>query len=133
MNLLKHWKIILSLSAIFTAGMVAGGSLTLAWAKNQQLERTSVDFYTEATMNRLVKELQLTPAQAQKIQPVIADTGTEMNGLYRDTLQRVWTLIDASSNKIEEHLDEKQKGRFKSYLAEVRKKFNARMSQGTAG
>ncbi len=133
MNALKNWKILLSLTAIFTAGMVTGGSLCLVWVKKTVRERTSVDFYTEAAMNDLVKELQLTKEQALQIQPVVADTGTQMKSLYRDTLSSVWNILESSSKEIESHLDDQQKERFRSFLAKRRARFEKRMKVGNAG
>ena len=111
---LTRWKLLAYVAAIFAAGGITGASI--AWSVFNQKTADPVRSLkiTQRLHNRLEKRLDLTPAQMQKIDPIINKLGADMNSVYSDTVRRLSDLEDAAEPQISAELTAEQKARLEA-------------------
>ena len=115
---MKRWKLGLTFTAVFLAGMIAGG-LTILRIIPPFGGVPDAGSMTAHLMRRLNHDLPLTPEQTAKIQPIIARTTEQTLASHREFTSRIEAIIDASDSEIESLLDPTQKARFESNASET--------------
>jgi Spy/CpxP family protein refolding chaperone len=119
-------KIIFYLCAIFLAGGIAGGAIawtaTATAAAEPPKPHGRPDFHKmcDKMRARLQERLELTPAQLQKIDPILQESAKEIQGIQERTLQQVEQVIKRSHAQIALELSDGQKVKLQAYEQERR-------------
>src|ERR1041385_5233038 len=112
MNHLSKWRVGLYLAAIFIAGGVTGWTIAARTTKEKMYSSIRSDEFAAHLRERVRSGLDLTPAQAAKIEPIIAKTCSEMKSIHRDTYKRISQFISNLNSQISAELTPDQKTRF---------------------
>ena len=83
---MRHWKIILSLVAIFIVGFVSGGVMTLAITKRVIARHTTTTNLGVTVAQHYARQLDLTPEQVEKLKPIFARAAADVRSPDRMTL-----------------------------------------------
>jgi hypothetical protein len=114
---MKRWKITLAFVAVFFAGVIVGGMAVMRLIPPPFGPFSSAAKMTAHMMRRLKSDLELSPEQTAKIQPVIARATEQTVAIHRELSAQIRTAIDSSDLEIEGFLDSKQKAKFESIRA----------------
>lgn len=113
---MRHWKIILSLVAIFIVGCISGGVLTLAITKRVIAKRTAIANLGQPAAQFYLKhykeDLALTPAQAEKLKPAFARLASEVRDSRSNMLAEVRVAVRRLNEEIVRELTPEQQARF---------------------
>lgn len=115
----QPWKVVLSFAAIFIAGMMCGGPV-LEWVGERLRENRPP--FAERTMQRFVKEFNLTEEQKQKIEPILLRTQRDWRQHRQDNMRNLMSVIDRMHADVAAELTPEQRGR----LTEISNEFRAR-------
>ena len=96
MKLLRHWKLILGMTAIFGAGALTGTVVTLQGVKRALTERSALKRWGDARMAEFQRRLKLTPEQRKEIRPILDRTGDRFHGIVADAVESIRTLPSTS-------------------------------------
>ena len=97
MNPRSRWLTVVALLGIFLAGAVSGW-LFRPWGRPHGPPRGE-DLASHLRM-RLTRELALTPQQIEKMNPIIAESATELDKIRRDSEERATKLMDEMHAKL---------------------------------
>src|SRR6266545_1759542 len=89
MNALSKWKIVLYLAAIFCAGTVSGWVIAAKTTKEKMFAPPRPEEIGASLRERLHARLNLTPAQAQQVDAIIARSSAEMKSMHEEHLKRI--------------------------------------------
>jgi uncharacterized membrane protein len=127
MSVLRHWKIILCMGAIFVVGAVTGGALTLRAVHSTVLRTLARNGlfgdWASTTMKRFQARLKLRPEQVQKIQPILEDTGRELKATTREAFAQVVSITVRSNDQVAKELDSDQRLIFEKMNEETRRHY----------
>jgi hypothetical protein len=119
MSCFRHWKIIAGMSAVFVAGLLIGGIVTLRVVQKSIRERMDPTTWTPRTLAWLHKELQITDQQEAEVRPAIeramrqlAELKTQVDGQRKQTFAEMFV-------EISQHLTEPQRERLRKRLREA--------------
>lgn len=119
----KTWKVLLAFLGIFVAGLVVGGLGTLRALRHFRPPALgSPEQFGPQLLRRYAARLDLTPAQQEKIQPLVATAAEELRQLRRTTLLGSRAIIDRLQGEIAAQLTPEQKVRFDRLLVEQRER-----------
>lgn len=122
MNALRHWKIMLSLAALFALGMATGSVLTSRLRPEPAVALQPPDEKWRAlTLADYEQRLSLTPDQVQRLKPVFAVTGDKLRTLRANITERVSELIREMNQQLMPALDAEQQSKLKALLEERRR------------
>ncbi|UCG21707.1 MAG: hypothetical protein JSU80_03775 [Deltaproteobacteria bacterium] len=115
-----RWKLISGLLLVFVLGILVGSVGTGFYLKHRldpimKKPRARKAFI----MKKLSKELNLTPDQQTKIEPIVNQMIEKRIEYYRKTRPEIKTIMDQGFAQIKEELDDNQKEK----LDELRKSF----------
>jgi Spy/CpxP family protein refolding chaperone len=117
---------ILIVGAIFVAGVVTGSVNSIGVGRRLAEHRLRVDNLRSTLMDILKSELELTPEQVVRIEPLVNQACEEYRTLTLETVQRVTQLVQAANGRIARELTPEQAARLKRLeeerQARVRKK-----------
>jgi ribosomal protein S13 len=128
MNLFRAWKIIAALTGIFGAGAYTGHVVTDKVQDAPVAQRVSVDEFTHQTMERLRKELKLTPDEFMRVQSHVEEAGLQLDKEYANTLERIVVILDDASLKIRPELNEKQQRNYDQLLSETKARIERKLT-----
>ncbi len=114
---MKHWKIILTFTAVFLAGAIVGGLAVMRFVTPPFFRVPDAAEMTAQMMHRLKADLALRPDQEASIQPILARSTEKAVSLHREFLHWMGDNIDACDLEIETYLDARQKAQFESIRA----------------
>ena len=95
-----RWQSIGMVAAIFVAGVVTGSVGSTGWSRRQTEHRLQVESLRTALMDILNRELELTPEQAQRVEPIVARACEDYRNLTLETVQRVTGMVQAANQRI---------------------------------
>jgi len=110
---------ILIVVAIFVAGVVTGSVNSIGVGQRLAEHRLRVDNLRSTLMDILRSELDLTPEQVVRIEPLVNRACEEYRALTLETVQRVTQLVQATNERIARELTPAQAARL-SELEEER-------------
>ena len=116
MNAIDRWKIVLTLIAIFVAGAVTGGFLTIRAMKYEMPRRSEVRLGTPFTVDRWRAPLRLTPEQDLKLRPIAQQTDNELRNLYALNLREVDGILDRAQDRMNPILRPDQQQRLRQMV-----------------
>jgi len=96
MTKFKPW---LLLAVIFTAGIVTGSALTI-WLAPRFMHHTGAAQIKQVWLARLTRQLNLTPDQQTKIDPILTVADHHMQSLRRDEAEQIAQIIDDTNKQI---------------------------------
>lgn len=126
MSFLRHWKIMLCLVAIFAAGAVSGGMVTLRLVKKAVGRNLNPDGWSSAAMQAYRKKLKLTPEQIQKIQPAMDQAAQEIRAIGGNTTMEIFSVVVQMNDKVAQELTPEQQKLFEEMKQEFRAKWKDR-------
>jgi DNA-binding protein H-NS len=112
-------KNILIVVAIFVAGVVTGSVNSIGVGQRMAEHRLRVDNLRSTLMDILKSELELTPEQVVRIEPLVNQACEEYRTLTLETVQRVTQLVQAANGRIARQLTPEQAARLE-HLEEER-------------
>jgi Spy/CpxP family protein refolding chaperone len=101
------WKLAIGFLLVFLAG-VATGSFVWKWQKHPWHGRRA-DALAEHINERLRHELDLTPAQAAKIAPIVEESAKKLETIRRESARRVRQTFTDTNLKISPELTPEQR------------------------
>ena len=108
MNALR-WKSIAYAAAIFVVGGGTGACLALGLIRHPRGGPPRSAEMAQRMRETLRTELDLTPVQTKKIDPLVEKLGAEMRAIHIETMERVRKLIDSAHDQIAAELTPEQK------------------------
>jgi hypothetical protein len=114
---MKRWKIVLSFVAVFLAGALVGGAVTLRLAHEHFFKPPQPADMVAHIMKELRSELELTPEQVEKIQPIVEKSTAEAEENRRQIFQRLHAIFEASDEAIKAQLTSVQVTKFEQLKA----------------
>lgn len=123
MSKFKPW---LYLATIFVVGAVTGSALTIGLASHF-MKPPGAQQMKQHWMMFLTKQLNLTPDQQAKIQPILTDAESKIQALHRDEMERGSQIIKTANDQIAAILTPDQKAQLAKLEAEREKMFSGHM------
>lgn len=121
MNSIARWKIVVSLFVIFLAGSITGALFTIAIAKHEVRRQSDPTQWFQLTMQRWKTRLRLTPAQEEKLKPIVQETVEELRTLRASDLRQTDEILARARTRIEPELTPEQRVRLQK-MQEARKR-----------
>ena len=118
MNALHRWKIVLTLIAIFVAGAVTGGLLTIRAAKYEMPRRSELPPGAPFAVDRWRARLRLTPEQDLKLRPIAQQADNELRNLYGLNLREIDGILDRAQDRMNPILRPDQQQRLRQMVEE---------------
>ena len=109
---------ILIVVAIFIAGVVTGSVNSIGVGQRLAEHRLRVDNLRSTLMDILQSELELTPEQVVRIEPLVNQACEEYRHLTLETVERVTQLVRAANGRIARELTPDQVARLERLEAE---------------
>jgi len=100
MNALDRWKVVLTLIAIFVAGGVTGGFLTIRAMKYETPRRSELPPEMPFAVDRWRARLRLTPEQDPKLRPIAQQRDNELRNLYALNLREIDGILDRAQDRM---------------------------------
>ncbi len=127
---LRPW---LLMALIFGVGMVAGGSLVIAFHAGEPHGPPGIQQMRHHWMTHLAERLKLTAEQQAKIEPILADAANQIQALHRDEVERIAKIMDSANQQIEPLLTSAQQEQLKQIRSERQHAFSGHMGPGGPG
>lgn len=121
MNSIARWQIVVSLVVIFLAGSITGALFTIAIAKHEVRRQSDPTQWFQLTMQRWKTRLRLTPAQEEKLKPIVQETVEELRTLRASDLRQTDEILARARTRIEPELTPEQRVRLQK-MQEARKR-----------
>ena len=118
MNAVDRWKIVLTLIAIFVAGAVTGGLLTIRATKYEMPRRSELPPGMPFAMDRWRARLRLTPEQDLKLRPIAQQANNELRNLYALNLRERDGILDRAQDRMNPSLRPDQQQRLRQMVEE---------------
>ena len=123
---LPHWKVSLSLAAIFLAGTVTGAVLMLRVVKRVAAEQARFERLPDQILARMKSRLALTPEQATRLQPAVEQAARELRELRKQAGASIAQTLNTLDTQIERELLPEQKPKFEQLRRDLRTRLHLR-------
>lgn len=137
MSWLRHWKVILSLLAIFVAGTVTGAFLTLRVVRsyaNRSALGTLMPLapqWPNTALKNYEKRLKLTPEQVEKFKPMFEQAGKDLATTRTNVATDVLVTLRRLNAQVEAELTPEQKAELEKLREENRNRFGKNAKRRT--
>ncbi len=118
MILLRHWKLIIGLFAIYVAGICTGLVLTVGGIKHFVDRQANQDFWVKARLAELDHGLKLTTEQKTKLKPTLENASERFKGIVREAFVKVIQTVNATHQTINQELTPEQQKSFEKMRAD---------------
>ncbi|MBL6764736.1 MAG: hypothetical protein ISQ14_07260 [Verrucomicrobiae bacterium] len=126
MEPIRHWKIILSLTAIFVAGAVTGGVITFQVVRSVVRSRTNPELWSNRILHDYKDRLDLSEEQLNRIRPQMAAAGKEVMKTRQQFMQVHGELLKELHDSLLRELTTEQRQIFKEIREEQMQRFRER-------
>lgn len=109
MSILRHWKMILGLLALFTAGLVAGMLLAVGGIMKMVKHQARPEVWVKARVGEMDRALKLNPEQREKVKPILEEAAGRVREIVRDGFGKMIVVVGETQDKISGVLDAEQK------------------------
>ena len=109
MNNLTKPKIISYLALIFLAGGISGAVIIGGAAKEAKTKPPTMGNVCDHMKKRLQSELELTPDQMKRIEPILRETEREMENVHRRSMGQIGQIMEKSNAEIAKELTPAQR------------------------
>lgn len=126
----KPWKVILAFLGVFLAGAVFGGFLSMRVARrfmeNPPLREPGQPGgqFSPQVLKRLSERLDLTPAQEEKIRPILKQTEEEMRRLRQSGFRETIAVAERMHEQVAALLTPEQKTKLDAMRLEMRERWS---------
>ncbi len=127
MSFLRHWKILLTMLAIFAAGIVTGSMLTVRVIKRVVQKQAAPDHWAAVTMLEYKQRLNLTPEQSAKVQVILDRTVTDLRGVRASVGRELIQIVRQAQDDVARELTPEQLAKFDTLRQEQRQRYVERM------
>ncbi len=127
---LPTWKVSLSLVAIFLAGAVTGGVLTLRVVKRIATQQGQFEKWPHLILTRMQSRLKLTPEQTARIQPAVDQAARDLRDLRSRAGATILTTLATLDAQIERELTPEQKPQFEKIRRDLRNRIRPPSKSG---
>lgn len=124
--LMRNWKIILSLLAIFAAGVVTGGVIAVRVVAHAANNRLNPERWPTAIVAEYRSKLKLTPEQIEKIKPAAEAGRHELRRVMGTCIQDYIGILRRFEEQLVPVLTEDQRKLHEQMREEMRAKFRQR-------
>jgi Spy/CpxP family protein refolding chaperone len=114
----KPWQVCLVLVAIFAAGGISGGLVAFRIARRHAPPPPGV--WIARRIENVARELQLTPAQMERVQPILKRNVEELTKLSRQSMHTVHGMLERMETEIAAELTPAQRTKFEQMMKERR-------------
>lgn len=104
---------ILIVAAIFVAGVVTGSVNSIGIGQRRAEHRLRVDNLRTTLMDILKSELELTPEQVGRVEPLVNQACEQYRALTLETVERAAQLVQVANDRIARELTPEQAARLK--------------------
>jgi hypothetical protein len=119
MRLLRRWKLILGLLAIFVAGVGTGGVGVIILLQRVFTTPVASQRWTDDRVKDLEQKLKLTPEQKDKIRPIVASTVARFRALGGETFDKIRTLAEEAQAELSKELTPEQQAEFNKLRPQI--------------
>ncbi|MEY4483980.1 MAG: hypothetical protein RL693_1432, partial [Verrucomicrobiota bacterium] len=119
MSLLRHWKMVLGLGAIFGAGVITGVVTSVATIVHLVNKPEPVKQWVEARLKELDRRLNLTPEQREKIRPIVEKASARFRQIGADAFSDILVTARETHEELAKELTSEQRTEFDKYRLEV--------------
>ncbi|HTX67497.1 MAG TPA: hypothetical protein VMD31_17135 [Opitutaceae bacterium] len=117
----KPWQILLVLVVIFAAGGVSGGLVAYHIARHSAVRLPPPpEVWVARDIERFGERLALTPAQMEKIKPIVRSNVEELTKLRRQSMRATHDILESLENEIMAELTPEQKVHFQEFVEKRR-------------
>jgi hypothetical protein len=120
---------ILIVVTIFVAGVVTGSVNSIGVGQRRAEHRLRVDNLRTTLMDILTSELELTPEQVGRVEPLVRQACEQYRTLTLETVQRVAQLVQAANGRIARELTPAQAARLEGLEEERQALVRQRLEQ----
>ena len=124
MNAVDRWKVVLTLIAIFVAGGVTGGFLTIRAMKYEMPRRSETPPGTAFAIDRWRARLHLTPDQDEKLRPIMQQADNELRNLRTLDLREIKGILDRAEERVNPVLTRDQRQRLRQMLEDRKQRLD---------
>lgn len=130
----KPWKLVLLLTGIFLAGLVAGSFGTARLAKEfGGPKRSAPDQWSSGKLKVLTERLDLTPSQVEQLRPIMKRDTDELNRLRESSMKETQRVFQRMESDIAALLTAEQKVKFDELNKEMRERMQKIMKDRRPG
>jgi len=113
MSALPQSKIVIYLASIFLVGAISGAVVAWGAAKERRVDvntrkHTTMRDVCDHLKKRYQSHLDLTPAQMEKVEPILDETWKQMRAIHGRTMQEIDEVLDRSNAEIARELTPQQ-------------------------
>jgi Spy/CpxP family protein refolding chaperone len=123
MRVFRHWKLILGLLALFSAGFATGVLASVKLIQHVVKRNTNLDFWVGDRMSEYQKRLKLTPEQKEKVRPLLEKAGHGFQGIVGDAFLQVIPLVQETQDQVRQQLTPEQQAEFDKMRDEMMKRW----------
>ena len=128
MNPLNHWKIILTMLAIFATGTVTGSMVTVRVIKGVIARRTAPDYWVAGLMREYERRLELTPEQSPKVRVIVERAGSELRRVRATVGTEIAQVVRTAQEDVARELTPEQLVKFDELRRDQRQRLLERLS-----
>jgi hypothetical protein len=121
MRILRHWKMILGLAALYGAGCFTGGAGLLILAFTHPSPET-MNRWVAHRFTEYENRLKLTPEQKSKIKPIAENARDQIRVVGRTAVEQAIPILEDAQKKIGPELTPQQREVFERMNRETRKR-----------
>lgn len=115
----KPWKVVVAFAGVFVAGAVAGGPLLALIHKIQHDRRPP---FAERTMERYERELGISAAQRERIQPILLRVQDDWRQLRQRHVEELMEVVDRMHTEVSAELTPDQRPKLEAIRMELKTK-----------
>ena len=116
----KPWQVYLVLIGIFVAGGLSGWVVANGVARRHAHLPPHPEVWISRQMEHVARELQLTPEQKERIQPIVKRDIEELTKLSRQSMRTVHGILERMETDIMAQLTPEQRTKYEHILKERR-------------
>lgn len=119
MKLLRHWKLILGLGAIFGAGVCTGAITAVAVIVHLVNKPEPMKQWVDSRLKELDARLKLTPEQREKIRPIVEKASARFRKIGATAFDEIIVTAKETHEEVANELNSEQRTEFDKYRQEV--------------
>ena len=123
MSILRHWKVILGLLALFLAGMATGMVLTVGGIVKIVSHQSRPEVWVKGRTAELNKALKLTPEQQQKLGSILDRAAGRVREVIGTGFASMIDIVQETHEEINKELTPEQQKQFDKIRAEHLKRW----------
>lgn len=127
-SMIQHWKIILSLLVIFSAGVFVGHQWGVQTHSDHDRHHDRRQGFQEKVIGDLTERLNLSQEQIEAIRPIVQEMEDKLKLVRNETFELTKNVINQMNAKIAEKLDPEQKTLYEAWHEEQKLKWKDRSS-----